>query len=273
MIITSGDTLKKFTQHRGTWSPVKEITYYDTPYSVPSWGMKRVFYSNPAKDGVFADGNILNVALDPILAHSWGTTGPPAIGSLESYLTRWYTYFYASETGSYTFYLTFDDAARLYIANNTDKPEDLDSGDEITLTPADPNETGDNWSLGSIRKNMVMYTGSFSMTAGQWYPMKIEHGMFGGTDPSGEILVRYKEPSGSDRKVLSAGVCNYPVLDAWDDRGDAGFIDETMTKAYLNMPAVIGIKGDRGINKVGSYTVTFPVDDDEYMAMPGAKGV
>jgi hypothetical protein len=264
MIEASEDALKKFTSPHGVWAPVKRVYYYDTPYSVPSWGMKRVFYSNPDRDGVFNDANILGVGADPILSHAWGKNGPAGIGAQDSYLARWYGYFYAESSGSYTFYVSFDDAARMYM-DSSGTPESASS--EISLTPVDPDEVDENWSAASIRTNITTYSGTKSLSAGNWYAMKVEFGMFG-AGGRGDIVVRYSEPGSSDRKIIGAGVCNYPVLEDWSGPGDASFIGTSTPRSFLNLPKVAAIRGDRGLAKVGSYVIKVPLEDNAYM--PGS---
>jgi len=204
MITTSGGLIKKFADPSATYSPVLNVLYYDTPYSVPSWGMKCVTYNNAkyyGGDGLFHGEEVVDVSNDPTLAHSYGSAGPPVVAGSKHYLQAWYGYFYAEFTGTYKFYCTADDGIRFYLLHDGNGgrtsavPDDLTSSQLLNLNPVDVNETRSSWAR---RESLTTYSGWVDLTEGEWYPIKVEYANFGGDGADqnvrGDVLVRYSEP-------------------------------------------------------------------------------
>lgn len=294
MITVSGDTIRKFALTESTFSPISKVEYYDTPYSVPSWGFKRVFYHNVSKDGVFRDSEIIYSDFDPVIAHGWGEAGPPVIGGRKPYLVRWYGYFRTEHFGVKNFFISMDDGARLFIGSTVNTPEGLTDADEVRLDPVAPGSIREPWFRNgsntnpAIRSDLVTYSGYRTSLGNQWLPMRIDYGMFDtSAGARGDICLRYRDadtglpntagdlPQPEIPKLVSAGTANYPVTEKWVSGGDAGFIRQggKNLNAYDVLRDVISIKGNRGIGKVGVYTIRLPLGQDYYRPAAGLKGI
>ena len=113
------------------------------------------------------------------------------------------------------------------------------------------------------------------LTSGYWYPMRVEYRNIPDNISTqyGDICVRYQLPSSDERRILSAGVCNYPDSNIkWDDASDASFINEDIDSHYLELPDIISIEGDRGVGTVGQYTITIPLSEETYIPIKNLKG-
>ena len=97
-------------QAENIFAPISRVIYYDTPYSVPSWGFEQIIFHNTKYgDGDFHNDEVVFRGRDNILSHSYGRFGPESISDGRKYLIKWHTYFYAQETGTYTFFGSADD--------------------------------------------------------------------------------------------------------------------------------------------------------------------
>lgn len=257
-----------------------KVSYYDTPYSVPSWGMKYQIYDNVRSPyNTFYDDEVVFTGWDQILSHSWGQHTPPAPLSSNRYLIRWYGYFYAKHTGTYKFFGSADDGVKIYLADDSNRlsysPEDLPS--ELSLRPTKSTDTFDNW---SSRSSIATFSGWRSLTEGNFYPIRIEYLNIGSSDVNdyGDICVRFEEPYGavnsdgeysvSGRIVLSAGSVNYPAQPYdWEDADSATFVGPGTGWHYLDLPDIISIDGDRAEGKVGEYKIRLPLAPDKYRVL------
>jgi hypothetical protein len=105
-----------------------------------------------------------------------GTGGyVPANGSLEYYSVQWIGYFLSNYTGTWTFYTNSDDASYLWIGPNAS------SG--FTAANATVNNSG--------LHAMVERSGTVSLVAGQYYPIRIQFGENGVGD---NMIVSFGNP-------------------------------------------------------------------------------
>jgi hypothetical protein len=245
MIVASGSVIKKaIDPTSGFLVPISKVVYYDTPFGSPSWGMKQVIYDNILRDNVIRDSEAVFSGRDLNLSHSWGHHGHPIVGK-PRFLAKWLGHFYAEEAGSYTFYATADDGVRFYFGGSN---------------PESATQRIDEWEL---RSTAETFTYSTSLGAGSWTAFKLEYmaGESAGEDAFGDVALQYSV-DGSRRRVVSAGVANFP---------DGNFIDSTETDHYLELPSVVAIEGNVGLGKVGAYSVKLPLDSSEYQKVEGTK--
>ncbi len=105
-----------------------------------------------------------------------GTSGyVPADQSLSYYSVQWLGYFLSNYTGTWTFYTNSDDASYLWIGPNA----------TTGFTAA--NATVNNGGL----HGMVEKSGTVSLVAGQYYPIRIQFGENGGGD---NMIVSFSTP-------------------------------------------------------------------------------
>jgi hypothetical protein len=105
-----------------------------------------------------------------------GTGGyVPANGSLEYYSVQWIGYFLSNYTGTWTFYTNSDDASYLWIGPNAS------SG--FTAANATVNNSG--------LHAMVERSGTVSLVAGQYYPIRIQ---FGENQQGDNMIVSFENP-------------------------------------------------------------------------------
>jgi hypothetical protein len=106
-----------------------------------------------------------------------GTNGIRPVNGAENYSVEWYGYFYAPVTGTWTFYTNSDDASYLWVGAAAQ------SG--YTVANATVNNGGQH--------GMVERSGTFSMTAGTFYPIRVQYGESGGGD---NCQVSFMTPAG-----------------------------------------------------------------------------
>jgi hypothetical protein len=197
-----------------------------------------------------------------ILSHDWGLGAPPGVVDTNFFKAKYYGYFYAKFSGTYSFYISKEpgDLAKVWL----DTTATADPSDSSTFT----SELIDDW--GAQYKGLETSTADVTLTEGSWYPLLIE---FAERRKDAYICVRYREPDGVEnsageasdydtlgtfhptavehRKTLSAGV--FAHSDAWDDAGDATLI------TGINIDAVSDISYSQEENQSNILTFSIPL--------------
>lgn len=286
MLTVSGALIRHIQNPRNTFSPVYRVEYYDTPLSVESWGFKHLLYeADEPVAGEFNDHELVFSGRDGILSHSWGETGPEHIRGSVGFQSRWLGYFYANYTGTYKFYISCDDGARFYIglgSSRTLVPSGLGSNELLDVNSTLDNVTTDSWAQ---RNEIATYSGWCSLSENTWYPIKVDYfNEAEGLSSHADILVRYQEPDDvtnsngetsdtSERKVLGAGIVNYPFgSQIWTNADDARFIGTTTSGYYTALRDIIEITGERKLGVISQYEIKLPLAPDKYKPLKGRKG-
>lgn len=100
------------------------------------------------------------------------------INGSDSYSVEWFGWFFAPTTGTYTFYTVSDDASYLWIDSNA-----LSGYTTANATVKNPGLHG-----------MIEAYGTITLTAGNYYPIRIQFGENAGGD---DISVSFTPPSGT----------------------------------------------------------------------------
>jgi len=235
-----------------------KIEYFDTPYGVPTLGFNVEYYNDPANKALhdFSVDNLAFKGKEGILSFNWQLGAPPGVESTDFFKARYYGYFYARFTGTYTFYVSKDptDFALLRIGTSigglhptSTNMYDLDDPGVLGgINEWDQEIEGD-----TTYKGVETVSGDFDLVANNWYPLLIE---FAEREDMAYWMVRYREPDGvvndlgeaSDfdsngvnhrspvehRKILSAGV--FANHDSWARSDDAKFIDATEIDSHIS---------------------------------------
>lgn len=293
MITISGALVKKLVNSATeVFSPISRAYYYDTPYSINSWGFKTIYYDNYGyADKNFTSEKISFVGRDANLCHSWGEGGPAQIPNGHDFLIRWLGYFRADFTGTYKFYLSADDGARINICTDSNRTVLLPSGLGVTyLLNLNPTYISED-SVGAFnswetRNDIATFSGWVGLTEGYWYPIKIDY--FSETSSStrkSDIVLQYEEPTGvtnsqgntsddSIRKVVGAGIVNYPYEDnTWSGAGAAAMIGVETPNYYLELRDIMEISTDRQLSSVGQCSIKLPLGEDKYHLVKGTKDI
>lgn len=139
-----------------------------------AWG----YYTGYFADNVnfFTGTAVASGIVTSIPSINAGTNGyVPADQSGFNYSVQWTGYFLSSYTGTWTFYTTSDDASYLWI------------GPTATTGFTTANATVNNGGL----HGMVERSGTASLVAGQYYPIRIQFGENGGGD---NMIVSFSNP-------------------------------------------------------------------------------
>lgn len=219
--------------------PHFKIEYIDSPYGVDTLGYSVEYYNDPTNQSSHAF-DVANRAMkgkDNIMSYNWELGAPPNVNNTNYFKCRYYGYFYAEFTGTYSFFVSKEpsDYARLYI-DTTQAVSPTDTGSYATILI-------DEWGYhgNTTFKGVETVSGDVSLTAGSWYPMLID---FAEREKGAYLVVRYREPDGAQdangnysdydtnavghndpvehRKILSAQV--FTNKDSWTSASDAGYL-------------------------------------------------
>ena len=167
-----------------------------------------------------------------------GTGGyVPADQTLSYYSVQWLGYFLSNYTGTWTFYTNSDDASHMWIGPNAT------SG--FTKENATVNNGGAH--------GMVQMSGTISLVAGQYYPIRIQFGEAGGGD---NMIVSFENPgltkttngqgffftvlptadlTGPQPKIFLGPLLSYPTATGTPPTNDGTKLSFTRTSfQYLN---------------------------------------
>ena len=139
-----------------------------------AWG----YYSGYFADNVnfFTGAPVASGVVTGIPSINAGTNGyVPGDSSRDLYSVQWLGYFRSNYTGTWTFYTSSDDASYLWIGPNA------------TSGFAAANSTVNNGGL----HGMVEQSGSVSLVAGRYYPIRVQFGENGGGD---NMIVSFANP-------------------------------------------------------------------------------
>lgn len=141
-------------------------------------GLKWGYYTGYYTDNVnfFTGAPVASGIVTSIPSINAGTNGyVPGDQSWSNYSVQWLGYFLSNYTGTWTFYTNSDDASYLWIGPNATTG--------FTTTNAIVINGGTH--------PMVEKSGTVSLTAGQYYPIRIQFGEGGGGD---NIIVSFSNP-------------------------------------------------------------------------------
>jgi hypothetical protein len=140
-------------------------TSWDLSYTA---GVFKTTYSGYFNDNVnfFATATPASVGGNPATSVQTTEITEPPTSDGENFSCQWLGYFKPTTTQTYTFYTSSDDASYVWIGNNTI------SG--FTTT----NSTVNNGGLHGTRER----SGSIALTAGTYYPLRIQFGELSGGD-------------------------------------------------------------------------------------------
>jgi hypothetical protein len=151
-----------------TLTPTRTPTPTPTPTSSFSAGLYKTTYSgyhneNPA---FFATATPTTFGANPATSVQTTTITEPGTDDGSNFSCQWLGYFKATTTETYTFFLSSDDGSYLWIGANAL------SG--FTTANANINNGGAH--------GTQEVSGTFSLTAGTYYPIRIQFGEIGGGD-------------------------------------------------------------------------------------------
>jgi len=276
MIPTSSNALIKAITIDQVKKPISTVKLWDSPYGVPSYGMQMRVYNNASTvDGaLWSDTNLVFVGQVPQLSFDWDDSAPPGLQQVDRFSVRFYGYFYAEYTGRYTFLANAAGSVRLYMGNNSNRayhPSGLQTTHRMYMPPIQTGLTvEDSW---SHHGHITTYSGGIDLTAGQWYPLRVEYQNLEG---KAAVSVQYIEPPNINsavsnmwgetftrstdqfKKVLSAGAVNYTVLSGWSRATDTNvnFIQP------LTLDRIIEIQGSKRAEQAAQYIIKVPLSDD-----------
>jgi hypothetical protein len=155
----SASAAKTWLNSAGYW------TSWDLSYTA---GVFKTTYSGYFNDNVsfFATATPASVGGNPAFSVQTTEITEPPTGDGENFSCQWLGYFKPTTTQTYTFYTSSDDASYVWIGNNTI------SG--FTTT----NSTVNNGGLHGTQER----SGSIALTAGTYYPLRIQFGELSGGD-------------------------------------------------------------------------------------------
>ena len=161
--------------------PAKYVGNVSTPNSHPDglvqgrpWGEYDINLFRYTYSGYFADDPDWFASQTATASTDDGTLAVNPLATTTSY--QWLGYFVPTTTESYTFYTTSDDASFLWIGSN--------AVTGFTTANALVNNGGEH--------GAVEQSGSVSLTAGEYYPIRIQAGNNGGP---GSMLTSFSTPT------------------------------------------------------------------------------
>jgi hypothetical protein len=277
MIAVSGSNLSVYT--RQTLIPISRVTYYDSPFGVPSLGFYVQYYNDPnAESSSTFDTDYLAFAgHDNILSYDYGNVNaPPGIANPNYWKAKFIGFFKARFSGTYKFYISKnpDTYIKFFFDNNRTKFSGFNESDAVL----------NDWGTSYARNETLEYTTS-ELEEGKFYRFELWVAVRGG---GGKYLsVRYLEPykvtnaegevsdngisdlcsTGeiSFKKVLSAGAVNYNAN--W-----TSYNDVSMESGYV-LHNVLSIDGALDVNKSNVYTITLPLITHDKIIASGQVGV
>jgi len=173
------------TTSRTTTTQIFYITRNSSPYLA---GLYRTKYSGYFADAVgwFATATATSTTVQTTVIED------PNTDDGETFSAQWLGYFVPSTTETYTFYLSSDDASYLWIGNNAV------SGFSTA------NATVNNGGLHGV----VEVSGTASLTAGVYYPIRIQFGENAGGDV---LTFNYSTPTITKTTSVSGKVFYHPA--------------------------------------------------------------
>lgn len=185
----------------------------------------RIFSGYFADDPLFFERNTeTNTgATSDFSSISTATNGIKTVDGSDNYSVEWYGYFYATATGIWTFYTTSDDASYLWI------------GSTATSGYTTGNAIVNNGGTHAMQER----SGSISLTAGTYYPIRIQFGEAGGGD---NIQVSFTPPGGS-RTYNGAGYYFYGLGTNSAYAAQSARIIKSLTSTNVNAAYYIMLNG------------------------------
>jgi hypothetical protein len=107
---------------------------------------------------------------------NWGTGAPSIVGTGNNWSARWQGLMYSPQTGQYTFYITADDGAKLWVDN------------QVVV---------DGWS-GNVGNTL---SGTYSLSSGNWYMIRLDYYQ---TTGNASVLLEWKKPSDGAKSTIPA---------------------------------------------------------------------
>jgi hypothetical protein len=126
--------------------------------------------------GTSANGAFMGNRVEGPINFNWGTGAPSIVGTGNNWFVRWQGLLYSPQAGNYTFYVTADDGAKLWVDN------------QLVV---------DAWT-GNIGGTV---SGAYTLSSGNWYTIRLDYYQ---TTGNASIVLEWKKPSDGTKSLIPA---------------------------------------------------------------------